>query len=221
MRQLSTSVKNERGSSASLCSRNKIRASFGFLLFVVLSHLESFRKFTLFSNTFFEPSPSSDTNFPVGSTSHLITSTSHLVPEHSKLQSAARKATKMPLEHPAKRFLAGRQLIFEVVAPGTTRCMIACFLHPYQVVDDESLDELESGASLRRTVLVTLKRGFGVEEAEEAISRLSGTVLSGNVVTLRLCGKPASDDTRGVFPDQRPVLVDTTKHASPRHSQTD
>lgn len=108
------------------------------------------------------------------------------------MQSAKRKANEMPPEPPAKRFLGGRQLIIENIAPGTTKDMIAQLLHPFEVMDDASLDELESGASLRRSVLVTLKRGNGVEEVDEAISRFSGTVLNGNLVTLRLFGKPAS-----------------------------
>jgi hypothetical protein len=137
------------------------------------------------------------------------------------MKCAKRQAATMSFEVPARRFLAGRQLIFEGVATGTTKCMTAGFLRPYEVVDDESLDELENGASLRRSVLVTLKRGSGVEEAEEAISRLPGTVLNGNVVTLRLFGKPASQATQATSSQISGTFVSTppsTPHLDTRRT---
>jgi hypothetical protein len=121
----------------------------------------------------------------------LLFCLSHLSTARNTMQSAKGKANEMPPEPPAKRFLGGRQLIIKNIAPGTTKSMIAELLYPFVVVDDASLDELESGASLRRTVLVTPKRGHGFEEVDEAISRFPGTVLNGNLETLRLFGKPA------------------------------
>lgn len=134
------------------------------------------------------------------------------------MQTTKRKANEMPPDPPARRFLAGRQLIFEGIAPGTTKEMIADYLHVYKLVDDNSLNDLESAVSLRRTILVTLTRGHSAQEVAAAISRLSGTILNGNALTLSLFGTPASQTIQRADPQISGPLL--SSHPGTPHPKT-
>lgn len=104
---------------------------------------------------------------------------------------------------PAKRLAAGRQLIVENAVPGTTRYRLKQISKPYKIVDEVKFQALEDGAS-RHTALVTLVKPNCVDEAQDIDSRLSGTVLNGKQVSIRMFGKPSTSSTALAEADSAP-----------------
>jgi hypothetical protein len=125
------------------------------------------------------------------------------LPQHSErirmttMTPKKRKTTKnsdIRGPRPAKRHATGRQFIVEDVVAGTTRQMLMEFFKPHDIVDEVNIQALEEGSS-RRTALVTLAKPNGVDEAQDIISRLSGTFLNGKQVSIRMLGKPSNSLT--------------------------